>query len=146
MKRKQTGFTMIELIVVIVILGILAATALPRFSNLANNARRSSVQGMLGDVRSAAALAKAGWLVGGGSGTVVTIDGVKVSVSTAAATAGYPLNTAQGITAAMLSIEGFTANYSSTPITFTPTAYTPVNGQCRVEYDLGAASAVTDGC
>ncbi len=144
--RQQSGFTLIELIVIIVILGILAATALPRYSNLANDARRSSVQGMLGDVRSAAALAKAGWLVSGGSGTVVTIDGVKVSVSTAAATAGYPLNTAPGITAAMQRIDGFTANYAVTPITFTPTGYTPTNGGCRVEYNLGAASAVTDGC
>jgi MSHA pilin protein MshA len=144
--RNQSGFTLIELIVVIVILGILAATALPRFSNLTNQARASSVQGMLGGVRSAAALAKAGWLVGGSSGTVVTMDGVNVTVSTAAATAGYPVNTAAGITAAMQSIQGFTPNYTVTPITFTPTGYTPTAAGCRVEYNLGAASAITGGC
>ena len=144
--RNQQGFTLIELIVVIVILGILAATALPRFSNLTNQARASSVQGMLGGIRSAAALVKSGWLVGGSSGTTVTMDGATVTVSTAAGTAGYPTNAAAGITAAMQSIDGFTPNYGMTPITFTPTGFTPVTGGCRVEYNLGVASAVTDGC
>ena len=79
--NKQQGFTLIELVMVIVLLGILAATALPRFSNLTNDARRASVQGMLGGVRSAAALVKSSWLVGGSSGTSVLMDGVTVTVS-----------------------------------------------------------------
>ena len=140
--RKQAGFTLIELIVVIVILGILAATALPRFSNLTNDARRGSVQGMLGGIRSAAALAKASWLVGGSSGTSITMDGVTVTVS---GTTGYPINDALGIGAAMQSIDGFTPSYGAL-VTFTPAGFTGATGTCRVEYNLGAASAVTTGC
>ena len=138
--RKQTGFTLIELIVVIVILGILAATALPRFSNLTNDARRGSVQGMLGGIRSAAALARASWLVGGSSGTSIIMDGVTVNVNAI----GYPANTASGIGAAMQSLDGFTPNYTVTPVTFTPTNFSGTT--CRVEYNVGVASAVTSVC
>ncbi|MDG2667452.1 prepilin-type N-terminal cleavage/methylation domain-containing protein, partial [Vibrio parahaemolyticus] len=48
--KKQTGFTLIELVVVIVILGILAVTAAPRFLNLQNDARKARLEGMKGAI------------------------------------------------------------------------------------------------
>lgn len=60
MTRKEQGFTFIELVMVIVILGILAAVAIPRFIDLAGNAQTAAVQGIAGSLGSASAINYAG--------------------------------------------------------------------------------------
>ena len=54
--RKSKGFTLIELMIVVAIIGILAAIAIPRFANLIDRAREARTQGNLGSLRSATAI------------------------------------------------------------------------------------------
>jgi MSHA pilin protein MshB len=101
--NKQSGFTLIELVIVVVILGFLAVTAIPKFLDLTDQAKQANIEGMAGGFATAVSLARAQWEAEGrpkdaSSQNIVDYDGTDLLLTTQATgiSPGYVVSSVAG--------------------------------------------------
>ncbi|MDX1588765.1 MAG: type II secretion system protein [Oleiphilaceae bacterium] len=133
MQRKQQGFTLIELVIVIVILGVLSAFALPRFADLGGDARASTIQGATGSIRAASAIARSACLASADCDESAASDQVTLEGDTVDLAFGFPNESATGIVLAAQLGDDFEVNTGVSPITIR-TASRPDDATCQVSY------------
>ena len=129
--KRQGGFTLIELVVVIALLGILAAFAIPRFASLEREARAATTQGLSGSVRSAAAMAHGLFLATGSS--PVNMEGNAIVLVN-----GYP--DAATISDTLADATGFTVSVDDPAAGQTTFTKDGASGACEVVYTEAAAN------
>jgi len=122
MLRKEKGFTLIELIIIIVIIGILAAVAIPRYVDLVSDAQNGTARGVLGGLRSANTILFADrlvhWLPTSPTYTILDVVGsaqIQGVAATAIATSTFSFQV--GSSTYTFTLNGTTVSVPTTPQT-----------------------------
>ena len=135
--KRVSGFTLIELIMVIVILGVLSAFALPRFADLGGDARLASLNALAGTLRSSSNIAHAQQLADGNSGS-----------------SSYPTADAAGVVASAQISDYATSDVAGATITTLQFDLVPAKTNCYARYEAAdgstnitpVVSVVATGC
>jgi MSHA pilin protein MshA len=122
------GFSLIEGVVLITLLGIAGAFALPRVTHIANSARATEVLALSGNLRSAATAAHAQYVAAGARESTTLLAGRTVKLKH-----GYPDAGRGGIGNALANWDGFTTVGGTDAVTFSKTD-APLGAQCSVTY------------
>lgn len=133
--KKQSGFTLIELVIVIIILGILAATAVPKFVDLQGDARAASMKGVKGALEGAATLTYSRAAIDGVEKNATdTVNGVTTVY-------GYPDGSATALReAAGLDVNDWDIS-GSNPTVITASSVNNPAANCLVNYTEATSSA-----
>lgn len=144
MKSKQTGFTLIELVAVIVLLGILAVTALPRFVNLQSDARAATLDALSASMEAAAVQVYAKALIAGTeTSDNVVADAIAVPPNTIETVQGFPA----ADSGAAPPFDGILGAIDYDPTIFTNDTGEATTTNIIVGYDLDADGDVSnDNC
>lgn len=135
-RKHRQGFTLIELIVVIAVLGILAAVALPKFVGLGGDARVATMKAARGALNSAAAIIHAQWLLK--PGDKVVVEGIEVEIVN-----GYPRASMAFAAAAGLDNPGYRVEVDKDEMIVSPASLddsSPLIGTCLLTYSAPTAA------